>query len=473
MKAEYKRDLQNNYLILEAPKEAREDEYMIRMAEQNKIAGMLPFHSTRKDGALLFYYEITSRQPLNSLYEKKKMSFHDMITLLSSIEDTMENLQKYLLNPLQVIFDPQYIYVGADRNKIMLCYFPGAENSFPITDLAEFILRKLDHEDKKAVKLGYGFYQRTLEENFSLQSVLKELMTELKEDRGENSAAQPGTLSSVKEKMTYEFPGYEGDDDEYFCAEMVEEPEVIHKERRGKETGRTDRKDNKKGKKDNRENKRNDKNSKKVTERLFERIHPAVLLSALFLLALLEIVFYMELVSITEAGGLFFLIVSVEMLFHKRWKDKKEKMERQQEQWTEEEESEAYRELQEEMYDIPGQEEIQETCCLVPDSQKEGLRLICTRPGDREDGIPEIFLGQKVLYVGKIKGESDIILNSPTVSRVHARLEGRDGTYYVKDLNSKNGTFCNGKRLHPQEQCELKEGDRIAFAEIEYKAVRC
>ena len=76
MNAEYKRDLQNNYLILEAP-EAEEDDYRLRMAEQNEISGLLPFHSARKNGILYLHYEITSRQTLESVYERwaMKISF--------------------------------------------------------------------------------------------------------------------------------------------------------------------------------------------------------------------------------------------------------------------------------------------------------------------------------------------------------------------------------------------------------------
>ena len=83
----------------------------------------------------------------------------------------------------------------------------------------------------------------------------------------------------------------------------------------------------------------------------------------------------------------------------------------------------------------------------------------------------DIFVGSSPVYVGKVKGESDVILDSPTVSRRHARLECREGVYYVKDLNSRNGTFCNGRRLRPQEQCQFVQGDEISFAEIGYRAV--
>ena len=42
-------------------------------------------------------------------------------------------------------------------------------------DLTEYILPLLDHEDSKAVMLGYGIYRRALEDSFHLEYIKKEL----------------------------------------------------------------------------------------------------------------------------------------------------------------------------------------------------------------------------------------------------------------------------------------------------------
>ena len=48
------------------------------------------------------------------------------------------------------------------------------------------------------------------------------------------------------------------------------------------------------------------------------------------------------------------------------------------------------------------------------------------------------------------------------VSRRHARITMQDGTYYLEDLGSTNGTFVNrGKRLAPGTQQLLNDGDEI------------
>ena len=116
-------------------------------------------------------------------------------------------------------------------------------------------------------------------------------------------------------------------------------------------------------------------------------------------------------------------------------------------------------------------DQIAETCCLVRDDYERRIRFVCVQSGNKATQYPDIVIGKEPVYIGKMKGESDIFLNSPTVSRMHAMIIQNDQGCSVKDLNSRNGTFCNGERLRPQEQRTIQEGDIIAFAEIEYRRV--
>ena len=53
----------------------------------------------------------------------------------------------------------------------------------------------------------------------------------------------------------------------------------------------------------------------------------------------------------------------------------------------------------------------------------------------------------------------DVPVQSPAVSRRHARLVKVEGGYTIEDLGSSNGTFVNGVRLEKRHQ--LKSGDQI------------
>jgi FHA domain/Domain of unknown function (DUF1707) len=56
----------------------------------------------------------------------------------------------------------------------------------------------------------------------------------------------------------------------------------------------------------------------------------------------------------------------------------------------------------------------------------------------------------------------DVVLGNPTVSRRHARLIFRDGSWVIRDLGSTNGTTVNGVTVG---RCRLCPGDRLALGD--------
>ena len=52
------------------------------------------------------------------------------------------------------------------------------------------------------------------------------------------------------------------------------------------------------------------------------------------------------------------------------------------------------------------------------------------------------------------------------VSRLHARISYKAGSYFVQDLNSTNGTWVNGRRLEPQQEMLLKYGDSLRLGHL-------
>jgi pSer/pThr/pTyr-binding forkhead associated (FHA) protein len=58
--------------------------------------------------------------------------------------------------------------------------------------------------------------------------------------------------------------------------------------------------------------------------------------------------------------------------------------------------------------------------------------------------------------------DCDVILPARQVSRYHARIRRADGRYLLEDLDSKNGTFCNGRQTI--ESTILQDGDEIRIA---------
>lgn len=71
-------------------------------------------------------------------------------------------------------------------------------------------------------------------------------------------------------------------------------------------------------------------------------------------------------------------------------------------------------------------------------------------------------LKSKTIYIGR-DPENDIQIDDKYISRRHLRLQRKGNKYFIQDLNTKNGTFVNGKQIGPNDLFELEEGHTIVI----------
>jgi pSer/pThr/pTyr-binding forkhead associated (FHA) protein len=84
-------------------------------------------------------------------------------------------------------------------------------------------------------------------------------------------------------------------------------------------------------------------------------------------------------------------------------------------------------------------------------------RLVWERPDGSRQEFP---LDPRPLVVGR-DDDADIRVNEPLVSKAHARIEPRGGSWVVYDLGSTNLTRVNGEVVYER---ELRHGDEVRFA---------
>jgi hypothetical protein len=78
--------------------------------------------------------------------------------------------------------------------------------------------------------------------------------------------------------------------------------------------------------------------------------------------------------------------------------------------------------------------------------------------------------------IGRSKKNADLIFqanqsDSP-ISRLHCTILEEDGSFFIRDDQSANGTYLNGLRMVPMDRYPLKEGDEIQLANTEKGGVR-
>ena len=126
MEIRYKRDLNSNYMIL-TEENPKNESYEVRMITENRIYGLLPCIHQQYEGRTEYYYEITGRQSMELLYERRKLNSGQLKGLLRELLRILESAGEYLLNPDHLLLGPETIYLHTRSEKLYLCCYPGSE----------------------------------------------------------------------------------------------------------------------------------------------------------------------------------------------------------------------------------------------------------------------------------------------------------------------------------------------------------
>lgn len=98
-------------------------------------------------------------------------------------------------------------------------------------------------------------------------------------------------------------------------------------------------------------------------------------------------------------------------------------------------------------------------------SSKVGQRL--ERLNDTDVVSYVYFNNSKIQLVAKISigraPENNIVIDNKLTSRHHAIIQKIKDAYFIRDENSTNGTFLNGKKIPPEKYVRLNPGDKITI----------
>lgn len=524
MEAVYKRDMNHNYLVLTGEENIYGGSYQVRMVVTNNIPGLMKCNIRSIDNVVYFYYEITSKQPIVRVFEINNISYDVLIKILVGVKKALEGVKEYLLEADHLLLDPAYIYMDVESKEVVFCYYPSninkIKNSFH--QLMEYILNKLDHNDRKAVVCGYEIYKSTLEENYNMDQIMqivhKNSNCEEKYNAYRSASVQEKNRHSeaVKEEIFKETPLPLKIDKEDLESQSRKKKNAEEQKKRKREFG---------------------------VGKVLKIVGLLVILGGLgiFIYRPFLNFFTVTSISTTQVGGVIFLVVGVTAYYmsEKKYKRKnnkgqnsgkadkkkkehkkvrktknifervsrnkvcfkksnyKENMLKKWEDKNEVYEDKAYREegngsnsfyyrdenqqVGSTIFPDDNMESIEtiesrqaaseeqtgsygETTLLKSQEHKSIMRLESQRPGE----YPDIEINKEILTIGKLENMSDVIINNATISRIHARIDVNAEGVFMTDLNSTNGTYANGIMFRANERKKVQDGDKIVFSNLSY-----
>lgn len=186
MKTSYKKDLKQAYLIVDGDETSPED-YQVAMLRENDIPGILKLEVRSVDNQNRYYYDITGKTSLRTFHEKVNLTYEDMKRLVTDILAVTRELPFYMLDGNRLLLEPEYIF--SDKKGYYFCYYPamagreGSASARPVAKdsfhrLTEFFVREVNYRDEEGVRFAYTLHKATMEENYSIEQILKEMEVE-------------------------------------------------------------------------------------------------------------------------------------------------------------------------------------------------------------------------------------------------------------------------------------------------------
>lgn len=101
----------------------------------------------------------------------------------------------------------------------------------------------------------------------------------------------------------------------------------------------------------------------------------------------------------------------------------------------------------------------------VPQNDLLQKRATMTRLRTNEERV----INKDIFLIGKNASQVDFVISdNSTISRTHATISRKGGSFFLKDNHSLNGTYVNGEKVDEHDEIELFDGTKILLSDEEF-----
>lgn len=211
MKEEYVKEWMDTYLQL-FPDYLPESDYTEKMAELYPGNGRLEFSKEVQDGRYCYRYKVSGKKALSAVYAALPMKEEQIRGLLGQLIETLEDSREYLLREDDFLLEPSHIFVTFPQFQPEFCYVPGYGVSLKeqLESFMEYLLNRVDYDDKPAVELLYDCHTLCMKEEAGLEAIKRRLerkhtacAEKVKETTETKHTAEPKQVVYSTEPVSY------------------------------------------------------------------------------------------------------------------------------------------------------------------------------------------------------------------------------------------------------------------------------
>lgn len=460
MEMYYKKEGLNSFAVLPYYRET-EDGYQDKLFQYHEVPHFLRYEVRQTNGTEVICYRLQYRTTIKSVIGHLPFTLNRLKNMADSMIGVLETAEEYLLEPDDILWKTENVFLEADTGKLQFCYYKGGkEFSGSLKEFLMEIMQAVDKKQEEAVLFILQFYNLVTEENCSLD--------ELREFRNKRIGRENG----IEEKEDFQRK-------ESLSENIVFGAENIPLERDSK----TDKEKRKKG---NKEKEEETSTACRVVKLLLILVAAADMLLILCLIFDILTYGYMKYLFIGLAVLIILTIIYMQMT-------KEETPDEMMQNYFEEQknqngdsdtgqriESNQYEEKSQIISEKPQKEvmngEWGETRLLAENKrdiyaeeivEEDEVKRLCLVPleGSR---YPKIYFDEESIVIGCMTESCNYILEEMGVSRMHAKLIPKLDGIFLIDLNSTNGTYLNGELIESGREYKLEEGDMVVFARCEF-----
>ncbi len=165
-----------------------------QMIEKNEPDGIIPFFEYEEGTVHHIKYRVTGQKPLSSVFRALPMKEWHIRKILGGLIKILENGEEYLLSGDSFLLNGDVVFVDVQTYEPQLIYLPGynKELGSQMGQLMEFMLNRLDYDDKAAVNLLYDCFAGNQTENGGIRDIKRRLENVIPEVSAEKKVEVAG-----------------------------------------------------------------------------------------------------------------------------------------------------------------------------------------------------------------------------------------------------------------------------------------
>lgn len=160
IQTEFVRSMQCNYERILLEKQPEENRYQYCILSRGGIKGLLPCSLRYLDGQAYLYYDITSKQSVPQLYEKRCITRDWVKNFVWSLGQIRRELGRFLLDDKNILWYPEQIFEELESHVFSFLYIPYYDGENGFLKLLEYLVERIDYEDETLVECVYKMYEQ-------------------------------------------------------------------------------------------------------------------------------------------------------------------------------------------------------------------------------------------------------------------------------------------------------------------------